>query len=98
MDFLRSQLPDDWDAVCLAYHDPQGRVHPEALSDPSEDTFRGSDVELLSSPGHVFGLGAWMVRKEAASQLVEHAFPIESQVGRLLRSPRTRQIDSGSRD
>jgi len=82
---LLSELPDDWDAVCLAYHDPQGRVHPEALSnEPLEDSFDGSEVEVLSSPGHVFGLGAWMVRKEAAQQLVENAFPIESQVDYTL--------------
>lgn len=82
---LLSELPDDWDAVCLGYHDPQGRVHPAALSnEPLETSFSGNEVEVLSSPGHVFGLGAWMVRKEAAQQLVENAFPIESQVDYTL--------------
>lgn len=82
---LLSELPDDWDAVCLAYHDPQGRVHPAALSnEPLTEAFTGNEVEVLSSPGHVFGLGAWMVRKEAAQELVENAFPIESQVDYTL--------------
>eukprot|EP00913_Durusdinium_trenchii_P035114 g32848.t1 len=78
----RADLPDDWDAVCLAYHDEQGRVHPSAVN--YEESYDG--VRVLASPGHVFGLGAWMVRKEAALQLVEHAFPIQSQVDYTLTS------------
>lgn len=79
---LWADLPDDWDAVCLAYHDEQGRVHPSAVN--YEESYDG--VRVLASPGHVFGLGAWMVRKEAALQLVEHAFPIQSQVDYTLTS------------
>ncbi|CAE7446646.1 SLC47A2 [Symbiodinium natans] len=78
---LLKELPEDWDAVCLAYHDPRGRVHPLAVDEnPVDESFDGAEVELIESHGHVFGLGAWMVRKEAAQELVEHAFPIESQV------------------
>ncbi|CAJ1440700.1 unnamed protein product, partial [Effrenium voratum] len=76
---LLSQLPDDWDAVCLGYHDPRGRVHPAAA-----ETEADVEVEVLESQGHVFGLGAWMVRKEAAQELVANAFPIESQVDYTL--------------
>eukprot|EP00439_Symbiodinium_sp_Y106_P065829 s735_g10.t1 len=78
---LLKELPEHWDAVCLAYHDPRGRVHPLAVDKgPVDESFDGAEVELIQSHGHVFGLGAWMVRKEAAQELVEHAFPIESQV------------------
>eukprot|EP00933_Yihiella_yeosuensis_P018377 TRINITY_DN15101_c1_g2_i1.p1 TRINITY_DN15101_c1_g2~~TRINITY_DN15101_c1_g2_i1.p1 ORF type:complete len:206 (+),score=42.46 TRINITY_DN15101_c1_g2_i1:508-1125(+) len=75
------ELPDDWDAVCLGYHDPRGRVHPSAVASSDEALANESvEVDLIHSTSHCFGLGAWMVSKAAAKELVEKAFPIGSQV------------------
>lgn len=80
------QISADWDAVCLAYHDPRGRVHPAAAAEPNADGTPSEPARssVIRSTGHCFGLGAWMVSKEAAKSLVDNAFPIASQVDYTL--------------
>eukprot|EP00929_Paragymnodinium_shiwhaense_P097875 TRINITY_DN59462_c0_g1_i1.p1 TRINITY_DN59462_c0_g1~~TRINITY_DN59462_c0_g1_i1.p1 ORF type:complete len:417 (+),score=86.67 TRINITY_DN59462_c0_g1_i1:119-1369(+) len=90
-----ASLPSDWDALFLGYHDNGSSPHPVAVVANS-----GSSHEPLSSAGDVgavpadvllrrqtepvFGLFAWVVRREAAEQLLQHAFPISGQVDHAL--------------
>jgi len=84
------RLPRDWDALFLGYHDNEGAAHPSALEvheqgeeaeECQEGEARDADVpsvRLLTEP--LYGLFAYVVRKEAAQALLDNAFPIGSQV------------------
>jgi len=83
-------LPSDWDAVFLGYHDCNGAPHPSAL-EPCDSANEGEAavaevpaVRRMTEP--LFGLFAWVVRKEAAQELLENAFPIGGQVDHALSS------------
>mmetsp|Transcript_85462 Transcript_85462/g.169565 ORF Transcript_85462/g.169565 Transcript_85462/m.169565 type:complete len:436 (-) Transcript_85462:44-1351(-) len=82
------KLPHDWDAVCLGYHHAIGKVHPMALATTGcmGMCMSGLNVRVLPARGPVYGLGAWMVRKEAAEALLQWAFPISRQVDYTLTS------------
>ncbi|CAE8634435.1 unnamed protein product [Polarella glacialis] len=81
-------LPEDWDALFLGYHDGAGRLHSPMLLD--EDSGAAADAIDLPPVKHlreaVYGLFAWVVRKEAAQALVDNAFPIGGQVDHALSS------------
>lgn len=82
------RLPPDWDAVFLGYHDNDGKPHSSAMqetADGEREELEDADVpnvRLLTEP--LYGLAAYVVRKEAAKALVEHAFPIGSQVDHAI--------------
>lgn len=80
-------LPRDWDAVFLGYHDSLGAAHPSALDQAQElgeelPCVEVPPVRVLTEP--LYGLFAWVVRKEAAQALLAGAFPIGSQVDYAL--------------
>jgi len=79
-------LPPDWNAVFLGYHDGNGKPHPSAHG--TVDSANGSSSTEVINVGPlkwpIFGLFAWVVRKEAACELLEHAFPISGQVDHAL--------------
>jgi len=92
---LLRQLPPDWDALYLGYHHDDGKPHPDGLrlasaAAPVQDHRLASaeaaaaasvvEVPVQEVYKHCWGLFAWMVKKEAAQQLVEHLFPISTQV------------------
>ncbi|CAK9036852.1 unnamed protein product [Durusdinium trenchii] len=62
------QLPEDWDALFLGYHDDAGRAHPGAFEQPAGEPIEVS-VRPMREP--CFGLFAWVVRRPAAE--VDHA-------------------------
>eukprot|EP00929_Paragymnodinium_shiwhaense_P089015 TRINITY_DN49283_c0_g2_i1.p1 TRINITY_DN49283_c0_g2~~TRINITY_DN49283_c0_g2_i1.p1 ORF type:complete len:450 (-),score=52.20 TRINITY_DN49283_c0_g2_i1:572-1921(-) len=87
---LLRQLPKGWSAVFLGYHHEDAKPHRAALTaedDPQEPT--ESDIAGVSAfeiHDHAWGLYSWMVSKEAAQELVERLFPINSQVDYAISS------------
>mmetsp|Transcript_124883 Transcript_124883/g.353475 ORF Transcript_124883/g.353475 Transcript_124883/m.353475 type:complete len:556 (+) Transcript_124883:91-1758(+) len=79
------QVPRDWDAVFLGYHDGQGHLHPCAWETLEPDA-RGADVLVEPLHAGLYGLYAWMVTKGAAQLLLDNAFPVHSQVDHALSS------------
>ncbi|CAE7229187.1 unnamed protein product [Symbiodinium necroappetens] len=80
-----SNLPEDWDALFLGYHDDAGRAHHSAYEGHEDEADVAEvPVRLLREP--CFGLFAWVVRREAAEALLAHAFPIGGQVDHALSS------------
>lgn len=79
---LVAQLPSDWDAVFLGYHDDHGSIHTNSKSDDASGPYTLPSVRLLHEP--LFGLFAWVVRREAAIALLDGAFPIGGQVDHAL--------------
>ncbi|CAE7200459.1 unnamed protein product [Symbiodinium sp. CCMP2592] len=75
-------LPEDWDALFLGYHDDAGKPHDSAYG--QEDDVAEVPVRPLREP--CFGLFAWAVRREAAEALLANAFPIGGQVDHALSS------------
>lgn len=75
-------LPEDWDALFLGYHDDAGRPHP-AISREADAEIE-VPVRLMREP--CFGLFAWVVRREAAEDLLSNAFPIGGQVDHAISS------------
>lgn len=67
------QLPEDWEAVLLGYH-----THSGQLARAGPDGF--DDVMVARMISHEFGMYAWIVRKQAAQEVVDNAFPIKGQV------------------
>eukprot|EP00930_Biecheleria_cincta_P097044 TRINITY_DN88789_c0_g1_i1.p1 TRINITY_DN88789_c0_g1~~TRINITY_DN88789_c0_g1_i1.p1 ORF type:complete len:459 (-),score=74.67 TRINITY_DN88789_c0_g1_i1:25-1401(-) len=76
-------LPADWNAVFLGYHDDDGRPHPAAREAQAASSVL-ADVPVVELHGPLFGLFAWVVRKDAARALVDEAFPISGQVDGAL--------------
>ncbi|CAK0861373.1 unnamed protein product [Prorocentrum cordatum] len=87
-------LPHDWSAVFLGYHHKDGCPHPRARGPEgrsAREAPQGSDEEVVGARvfeihDHVWGLYAWMVRKEAAQELVDGLFPIRGQVDYAISS------------
>jgi len=84
---ILEELPDDWDALFLGFHDSIGGAHPAALEREGGGAADSTElaairVKPLREP--LYGLFAWVVRKEAARALVENAFPIGGQVDHAL--------------
>jgi len=73
------KLPADWDAVFLGYHDKCGGLAQVAYGGVA-------DVPVARMVSHDYGLFAWIVRKEVAQMLVDHAFPISGQVDKAITS------------
>eukprot|EP00913_Durusdinium_trenchii_P022521 g21156.t1 len=93
------QLPEDWDALFLGYHDDAGRAHPGAFEQPAGEPIEVS-VRPMREP--CFGLFAWVVRRPAAEALLQHLFPIGGQVDHAISSwlvqerGRCYQVEPGS--
>ncbi|CAK0888744.1 unnamed protein product [Prorocentrum cordatum] len=71
------QLPEDWDAVLLGYHDSHGRVAGGVGGGVP-------DVPVRPTLWHDYGLFAYVVRKSAAALLLRHAFPVNGQVDKAV--------------
>lgn len=80
---ILEQLPDDWEAVYLGYHDDDGKPHPKGLRiGDVTSTVEGDVVEVPVGGvySHCWGLFAWMVKKETARLLADSLFPVDTQV------------------
>jgi len=84
------KLPSDWDAVYLGYHHDDGKPHP-AAEDPSIVDTEPVDVAVDLVSSHCWGLFSLMIRKEAAQGLVDHLFPLRTQVDCAVSSWLVRQ-------
>eukprot|EP00930_Biecheleria_cincta_P069226 TRINITY_DN56996_c0_g1_i1.p1 TRINITY_DN56996_c0_g1~~TRINITY_DN56996_c0_g1_i1.p1 ORF type:complete len:561 (+),score=94.64 TRINITY_DN56996_c0_g1_i1:64-1683(+) len=81
------KLPADWDAVYLGYHHDDGKPHPAAVGQQlARPDACAVDVPILPVSGQVWGLFALMIRKEAAEDLVQHLFPLRTQVDGAISS------------
>eukprot|EP00438_Fugacium_kawagutii_P017503 Skav206891 [mRNA] locus=scaffold2387:104381:107333:+ [translate_table: standard] len=69
---ILAQLPENWNAVFLGYHNEYGRPHPRAVNATQKWQV---DERIFEIFDHSWGLYAWMVKKEAAESLVENLFP-----------------------
>lgn len=82
-----AQLPDDWGAVFLGYHDCSASVHPVGVCGKSTiDDVRRMEVQVERMREPTFGFHSWMIRKHVARRAVDHAFPIDGQVDHALSS------------
>ncbi|CAE8631201.1 unnamed protein product [Polarella glacialis] len=87
------QLPSDWSAVFLGYHNQDGKPHPSCLNltMATVPAAQISHVDLSKERvfeihDHSWGLYAWMVKKEVAQALISDLFPIRSQVDFAISS------------
>lgn len=89
---ILQQLPSDWNAVFLGYHHEHSQPHPLGRSTLRPgNTTEVADVQVFEihkrGPApYVWGLYAWMVRKDAARAVAEGAFPIRGQVDYAISS------------
>eukprot|EP00434_Breviolum_minutum_P008147 symbB.v1.2.007183.t1/scaffold436.1/size343649/15 len=78
---ILKQLPPDWTAVFLGYHNKYGCPHPRAVNATERWEAAACEKEpIFEIFDHSWGLYAWMVKKDAAKSLIENLFPIGSQV------------------
>lgn len=79
---LLRALPHEWNAVFLGYHHEDARPHPFgcAAADPIEIDAEVAGARAFEIHDHSWGLYGWMVKKDAAKDLVDNLFPISSQV------------------
>jgi len=79
---ILERLPEDWAAVYLGYHHDDGRPHPGGLraGQAPEPAAEAVDVPVGGVYDHCWGLFAWMVRKDAARELLQGLFPLDTQI------------------